>query len=110
MSHEKVQQAVSAHVPCRHLEWAPEKPPVPFAVYLEDYEIPIVAGDVQIAKKTRWMVELYEIRRDRALEEALANSLREAFGSVGRDERKQDDDGLIQVVYTFYEIEGEFDG
>lgn len=111
MSHESVYAAVSPHVPCCHMEWPDDtNPPVPFACYLEDYERPIVASDVQIAVKRKWMVELYETRRDRVLEKALGDSLREAFGSVRRDENWIENDNLLQVVYTFYEIEGETDG
>ena len=111
MSHAKVYAAVSKHVPCCHMEWPDDgNPPVPFACYLLDYDRPICAGDVQIAVRRRWMVELYEKARDRKLEEALAESLREAFGSVRRDEQWIENDNLLEVVYTFYEIEGEFDG
>ena len=111
MSHADVYAAVSEHVPCCHMEWPDDKnPPVPFACYLLDYDSPITAGDVQVAVKRRWIVELYEKRRDKALESALADSLREAFGSVRRDENWIENDNLLQVVYTFYEIEGDFDG
>ena len=111
MSHEKVYKAVSQHVPCCHMEWPNDsKPDPPFAAYLLDYDIPICAGDVQIAVKRKWMVELYEKRRDRKLEEELATTLRTEFGSVRRDENWIENDNLLQVVYTFYEIEGEFDG
>ena len=111
MSHATVYAAVSKHVPCCHMEWPDDtNPPVPFACYLLDYGQPLVADDVQIAVRNKWMVELYESRRDRELEEALADSLREAFGSVRRDENWIENDNLLQVVYTFYEIEGEYDG
>ena len=111
MSHASVYAAVSPHVPCYHVDW-PEgsEPTVPFACYLLDYDRPVCAGDVQIAVRRKWMVELYEKRRDAQLEQALADSLREAFGSVRRDENWIEDDGLVQVVYTFYELEGDFDG
>ena len=111
MSHEDVYAAVSAHVPCCHMEWPDDKaPPPPFACYLLDYDRPIGADDMQIAVKRRWIVELYERRRDAALEQALADELREAFGSVRRDEQWIENDNLLQVVYTFYQIEGVFDG
>lgn len=111
MSHRTVNEAVSKHVPCCHMEWPNDgNPPVPYACYLLDYDQPIVAGDAQIAVRRKWMVELYEKRRDRALEEALANELRAEFGSVRRDENWIENDNLLQVVYTFYEIEGEYDG
>lgn len=111
MSHASVYAAVSEHVPCCHMEWPDDKnPPVPFACYLLDYDKPICAGDVQIAVKRKWIVELYEKRRDKALETALANTLREEFGSVGREEQWIENDNLLQVVYTFYQIEGDFDG
>ena len=111
MSHKTVYQAVSRHVTCYHVDW-PEgsEPTVPFACYLLDYDRPICAGDVQVAVKRKWIVELYEKRRDKALETALADELREAFGHVRRDENWIEDDGLLQVVYTFQEIEGDFDG
>lgn len=111
MSHATVYAAVSEHVPCCHMEWPEDKnPPVPFACYLLDYDKPICAGDVQIAVCHKWMVELYEKRRDAALEKALSDSLREAFGAVRRDEQWIENDNLLQVVFTFYEIEGDFDG
>lgn len=111
MSHESVYAAVSAHVPCSHMEWPNDSaPPPPFACYLLDYDRPICAGDVQIAVRRKWIVELYEKRRDRELEEALAEGLREQFGNVRRDENWIENDNLLMVVYTFTEIEGEFDG
>ncbi len=111
MSHESVYQTVSKHVPCCHMEWPNDSnPPVPFACYLLDWEQPIVAGDVEIACKRKWFVELYEKKRDKDLEKALADSLREEFGSVRREEQWIENDNLLEVVYTFYEIEGEFDG
>jgi hypothetical protein len=111
MSHADVKAAVSEHVPCCHMEWPNDStPPVPYACYLLDYDQPIAAGDVQIAVKRRWMVELYEKRRDKALETALGDELRAAFGAVRRDEQWIENDNLLQVVYTFYQIEGEFDG
>lgn len=111
MAHEDVYAAVAPIVPCCHMEWPTgSTPTVPFACYLLDYDEPVTACDVQIAVKRKWIVELYEKRRDRTLEEALANSLRESFGFVRRDENWIENDNLLQVVYTFYEIEGEYDG
>lgn len=111
MSHETVYATVSAHVPCCHMEWPNDaNPEVPFACYLEDFEQPIVADDFQIAVRRKWMVELYEKRRDKNLETALGDSLREQFGSVRRSESWIENDNLLLVTYTFYEIEGEFDG
>lgn len=111
MSHADVYEAVSAHVPCCHMEWPDDKaPPVPFACYLLDYDRPICAGDVQIAVRRKWIVELYERFRDAELEKALGDSLRDAFGAVRRDEQWIENDNLLQVVYTFYQIEGDFDG
>lgn len=110
MSHEGVYGAVSKVVGCYHMQPPGDtEPKLPFACYLLDYDKPICAGDTQVAVKRKWMVELYEKRRDRALETALADSLREAFGSVRRDENWIGDDNMFQVVYTFYEIEGEDD-
>lgn len=111
MSHSSVYEVVSQHVPCCHMEWPSGKTPTPpFAAYLLDYDRPIVAGNEQIAVRRKWMVELYESRRDKSLEQALADSLRERFGSVRRDENWIENDNLLQVVYTFYEIEGDYDG
>ena len=111
MSHEGVYAAVSKHVPCCHMEWPDDSnPPVPFACYLLDQALPVAAGDVQVAVRNKWMVELYEKRRDARLERALADELRAAFGSVRRDENWIENDNLLQVVYTFYELEGDFDG
>lgn len=111
MSHADVHAAVSQHVPCCHMEWPNDTmPPVPFACYLLDYDKPIVAGDVEIAVRHKWIVELYEKRRDKALEIALSDTLRETFGAVSRQEQWIENDNLLQVVFTFYQIEGEFDG
>lgn len=111
MSHEKVYAAVSKHVPCSHMEWPNDSAPaLPWACYYEDRETPFCADDFQIAVKVRWTVELYEKRRDAALEKALGNSLREAFGSVWREETYVENDNMLMVVYNFYEIEGDFDG
>lgn len=111
MSHATVYAAVSKHVPCSHMEWPDDKmPTVPFACYMLDYDKPICADDMQIAVRNKWMVELYEKRRDAKLEKALSDELRSAFGSVRRDENWIENDNLLQVVYTFYEIEGDFDG
>lgn len=111
MSHESVYAAVSEHVPCCHMEWpGKDAPAPPFACYLLDYDRPISAGNEQIGVRRKWMVELYEKRSDEELELALANTLRERFGSVRRDENWIENDNLLQVVYTFYEIEGVYDG
>ena len=111
MAHEDVYAAVSPVVPCCHMEWPNDSmPPVPFACYVLDWEQPIVADNVEIACKRKWNVELYEKRRDAALEKQLGNALREAFGSVRREELWIENDNLLEVVYTFYEIEGDFDG
>lgn len=111
MSHQSVYEAVSAVVPCCHMEWPNNQNPAPpFACYLLDYERPICAGDAEIAVRRKWMVELYEKRRDKVLEKALGDKLREEFGSVRKDESWIENDNLLMVVYSFYEIEGEFDG
>lgn len=111
MAHEDVYETISQYVPCCHMEWPQGSvPPVPFACYLLDYDQPIVGSDIQIAVKRRWIVELYEKRRDRALEESIAGAIREKFGFTRRDENWIENDNLLQVVYTFYEIEGEYDG
>jgi len=115
MSHESVYRAVSSVVQCRHVDWFDNDmqgaaPAPPFACYLLDYEQPIGADDAQVACKRRWIVELYEKRRDKALEMRLGDALREQFGTVRRDENWIGNDNLLQVVYTFYEIEGDYDG
>jgi hypothetical protein len=90
------------------MEWPDDSnPPVPFACYLLDYGRPVTAGDAQIAVRNKWMVELYEKRRDAQLEAAIADELRASFGSVRRDENWIENDNLLQVVYTFYELEGD---
>lgn len=110
MSHADVYKAVSPIVPIRHMEWPVDSAPaLPWAVYEGD-DTPISAGDVQIAVRHRWTVELYETRRDAELEKAVADALREAFGPVSRDESWVESDNMLQVRFTFYQIEGEFDG
>lgn len=110
MSHADVYAAVSPFVPCTHMEWPDDTAPAPpFACYYGD-DVPISAGDVQIAVKHRWTVELYEKRRDRELETNLGNALRDAFGSIGRSESYIENDNMLMVAYTFSQIEGGFDG
>lgn len=110
MSHADVYGVVSQFVPCTHMEWPNDSAPdLPWACYEgEDYAI--CASDIQIAVKHRWTVELYEKRRDKELEKNLSNALREKFGSVNRDESYVENDNMLVVYYTFYQIEGEFDG
>lgn len=111
MSHADVNRVVSQHVRCCHMEWPDgHVPRPPFACYYLDYDKPICAGDEQIAVRHKWIVELYEKRRDKGLDKALGDALRAEFGAVRRDEQWIENDNLIQVVYTFYQIEGEFDG
>ena len=110
MAHKDVYEVVSAKVPTRHMEWPNDTaPPLPWALYHGE-DTPIVADDVQIAVRRRWTVELYEKRRDKELETELANALRVRFGSVKREESWIENDNMLEVIYTFYEIEGEFDG
>jgi len=110
MSHADVYAAVSGIVPCTHMEWPNDTAPAPpFACYYGD-DSPITADDVEVAVKHKWTVELYEKRRDKALEKRLGDSLRSSFGSVGRSESYIENDNLLMVAYTFSQIEGGFDG
>ena len=110
MSHADVYAVVSRFVPCTHMEWPDDTAPaLPMACYYGD-DVPITAGDIQIAVKHKWTVELYEKRRDKGLETSLANALREAFGSIGRSESYVENDNMLLVAYTFSQIEGGFDG
>ena len=110
MSHADVYAVVSQFVPCTHMEWPDDTAPaLPMACYYGD-DIPIEAGDMQIAVKHRWTVELYEKRRDKNLETNLANALRESFGSIGRSESYIENDNMLMVAFTFSQIEGGFDG
>ena len=110
MSHRTVASLTVAHVPVSHMEWpADSAPALPWACYYLDRDYPICAGDEQVAVKHRWVVELYERRRDKALEDALAADLRAAFTSVRREESYVENDNVLLVTFTFYEIEGEND-
>jgi len=110
MSHEDVQSVVSEIVPCCHMEWPNDSaPPLPWALFHGD-DRPIPADDAQLAVMHRWTVELYEKRTDEDLELALANALRERFGNVRRSESYIENDNMLEVIFTFYQIEGEFDG
>jgi hypothetical protein len=110
MSHADVYSAVSEHVPCRHMEWENDSAPdLPWALY-HGYTQPISADDSQVAARTKWTVELYERRRDKVLEKALGDTLRERFGTVRRSESYVENDNMLEVIYTFYQIEGEYDG
>jgi hypothetical protein len=93
------------------MEWPGESAPEPpFAAYYLDYDRPICVDDEEVAVKRKWFVELYEARRDPALEKALADSLRGRFGAVRRDENWIENENMLMVSFTFYEIEGDFDG
>lgn len=110
MSHKDVYRVVSQHVPISHMEWPNDSAPdLPWALYHGE-DTPVSAGDVQIAVRRRWTVELYEKRRDKDLEKALADSLRSEFGSVHREESYVENDNMLEVIFTFYQIEGDFDG
>ena len=110
MSHEDVYRVVSAVVPCAHMEWPQDTaPPLPWALY-HGSDTPICADDVQIAVKHSWTVELYQARSDAEKEKALADALRAEFGSVSREEAWVENDNMLEIIYTFYQIEGEFDG
>lgn len=92
------------------MEWPNDSAPdLPWALYY-GRAYPVSAGDEQIATKYRWTVELYEKRRDKDLEIAIGDELRSEFGSVRRDESYVENDNMLIVIYTFYQIEGEFDG
>ena len=110
MSHKDVYAAVSPIVPICHIEW-PEgsAPALPWALY-DGEDDPICAGDEQIAVRRHWTVELYEPRRNAALELEVANALREKFGAVTRRESWIESEDMLMVAYTFYQIEGDFDG
>ena len=110
MSHEDVVKTVSPIVPCCHMEWPPKTAPnLPWALYHGEDD-PICAGDEQIAVRHRWTVELYEKRTDAKLELRLADALRDEFGAVHREESWIENDNMLVVIFTFYQIEGEFDG
>ena len=110
MSHADVYAAVSAHVPCCHMEWPDDSAPaLPWALYYGS-STPVGADDGQVAVRTRWTVELYERRRDKVLEKALADALRERFGVVRRGESYVENDNMLEVIFTFYQIEGDYDG
>lgn len=110
MSHKDVYETVSAIVPCTHMEWPDGSvPDLPMACYYGD-STPLSADDMQLAVKHKWTVELYEKRRDKALEKRLGDALRERFGSVGRSESWIENDNMLLVAYTFRQIEGDYDG
>ena len=110
MSHADVYRVVSEFVPTTHMEWPNDSiPDLPMACYYgRDYSIS--ADDFQIAVRHHWTVELYEKRRDAQLETNLANALREEFGQVNREESYIENDNVLMVIFTFYQIEGDFDG
>ena len=110
MSHADVYRVVSGFVPTTHMEWPNDSaPPLPWANYYGRDQA-ISADDVQIAVRHRWTVELYEKRRDKVLEKNLANALRAEFGQVNREESFIENDNMLVVIFTFYQLEGEFDG
>lgn len=110
MSHADVYRVVSEFVPTTHMEWPNDSmPDLPMACYYGS-DNSISADDFQIAVRHRWTVELYEKRRDAQLETNLANALREEFGQINREESYIENDNVLMVIFTFYQIEGEFDG
>ena len=110
MSHADVYRVVSGFVPTSHMEWPNDSAPsLPWALYY-GRDFSYSADDFQIAVKHRWTVELYEKRRDAQLETELANALREEFGQVNREESYIENDNMLVVIFTFYQLEGEFDG
>lgn len=110
MSHADVYRVVSEFVPTTHMEWPNDSmPDLPMACYYGS-DNSISADDFQIAVRHRWTVELYEKRRNAQLETDLANALREEFGQINREESYIENDNVLMVIFTFYQIEGEFDG
>lgn len=110
MSHADVYETVSAIVPCCHMEWPNDSAPaLPWALYYGEDQ-PFVSDDEDTVVKHRWTVELYEKRRDKNIEQALAAALREKFGSIRRDESYIENDNMLEVIYRFSQIEGDFDG
>lgn len=107
MSHERVNKVVSGFVPCRHMSWGDErKPKLPWAVYYGE-ETSFSADNVRYAAISDWTVELYEERRDAALEKRLGDAINEAFGPYTREETWVKSEGVLLVTYTFREIEGD---
>lgn len=106
MSHKEVYKAVSSVVPCRHMTWGDEKKPkLPWAVYYGD-EKPFGADDEMCAKRNDWTVELYQERRDAALEKKLGDAINDAFGPYKKRETNKTSEGVLLVTYDFHEIEG----
>ena len=106
MSHERVNKVVSELVPCRHMSWGDErKPKLPWAVYY-GAENPFGADDEMCAKRNDWTVELYEERRNAALEKKLGDAINEAFGPYTKEETWVKSEGVLLVTYIFHEIEG----
>lgn len=106
MSHKEVYTAVSTVVPCRHVSWGDEKKPkLPWAVYYTE-DRPMGADDEMWAIRHDWTVELYEERRDAALEKKLGDAINQAFGPYRKDESWVKSESLLMVTYTFHEIEG----
>lgn len=106
MSHKEVYAAVSSVVPCRHMTWGDEKKPkLPWAVYYCE-DSPFGADDQMWAITHDWTVELYEERRDAALEKKLGDAINEAFGPYTKKESWVKSEGMLMVTYDFQEIEG----
>lgn len=107
MSHAEVYKTVSEVVPCRHMSWGDErKPKLPWAVYYGD-EKPFGADDKRFASRSDWTVELYQERRDAALEKKLGDAINEAFGPYTKRESWVKTEGMLLVTYDFHEIEGD---
>ena len=110
MTHADVYAVVSRFVPTSHMEWPNDSAPaLPWALYSGESR-PVGADNMQIAVRHEWTVDLYEKRRDKNLEKALGDALRERFGQVTRRENYIENDNMLEVSYTFGQLEGETDG
>lgn len=110
MAHQTVVSAVAEFVPITHMEWPLDTAPaLPWACYYLDRDYPICAEDAQVATKNRWVVELYERNRDKQLEREIRSALMAKFTAVRVEESYVENDNMLLVTFTFYEIEGEQD-
>jgi len=103
---EKLMSTVQAHVPCTHMCWpvggAPE---LPWAAY-EDEPSGKGADNGNWTVTHRWAVHLYEKYCDTALESALFEDLRGAYGYVEPPTTTWiDSEGCACTTYRFSEIE-----
>ena len=107
MGRKEVQKAVTAAgLPCCHMAWLEgQAPPLPWCVFYLDDTDGVFADNTVRTFVNRWVVELYQKSADAALENALEQSLLDAFGPFIKSETWVRSENCLQTAYHFTEID-----